>query len=73
MSGTKPAPMPWMPCDPDRPSLSTGVGELHRDHRDAGVALLEIRSRARQGAARADARDEDVDVALGIPQISGRS
>ena len=74
--GTKPAPMPWILCGPgERPDSTAERRRLDRDDVQLRVALLQHLARARDRAARPDAADEHVDVAVErVPQLrAGRA
>ena len=74
IAGTKFGPMPWILCGPGWPSVSTGesLGSTAMIC-TSGLALLEHLADAGDGAARADAGDEDVDLAVGVvPDLLGR-
>ena len=59
--------MPWILCGPGVPLVSSGrVGGLDGDDLRAGDALLEHLADAGDRAARADAGDEVVDLAVGV-------
>ena len=67
MSGTKPAPMPWILCGvccpPDSTGLSSGSTATIRKRR---LARLQHLPDAGDGAAGADAGDEEIDIAAGV-------
>ena len=71
--GTKPAPMPWILCGPGRAAGEhRRVGRLHGDRAEARLALGEHLGDAGDRAARADARDQHVDLAVGVgPDLLG--
>ena len=65
--------MPWILCGPGSPPLRIGdsAGSTAIDL-DAGLARLEHLADAGDGAAGADAGDEDVDLAVGVvPDLLG--
>ncbi len=70
-AGMKLAPMPWILCGPGAPpGQDRRLLGLDRDDLDLGVLLLEVPAGAGDGAARTDARDEDVDLAVrGVPDL----
>ena len=66
-SGTKPAPMPWILCGPGAPPESTGESAGSTAIAcSAGLARLEHLGHAGDGAAGADAGDDDVHPAVGV-------
>ena len=70
----KPAPMPWILCGPRGLPESTGlvVGSTAMILR-LGLRGLSARPHAGERAARADADDEHVDLAVGVvPDLLGR-
>ena len=72
-AGTKPAPMPWILCGPGcAAGQHRAVLGLDRDHPDRRLARLQHLADAGDGAAGADAGDDDVDLAVGVvPDLLG--
>ena len=74
LSGTKPAPMPWILCGPrwppDRTGLAAGSTAMILT---TGLRFFSTRPTAGQRAAGADADDERIDLAAGVvPDLLGR-
>ena len=71
--GDEVAPMPWILCGPGWPPLRIGAPRLDGDDLHVGLAGLDHLADAGDGAAGADAGDEDVDLAVGVlPDLLGR-
>ena len=69
LAGTKPAPMPWSGCGLGSPPLMTArLGGLDRERPEIREALLEPLADARDVAAGADARDQEVDPVREVAQ-----
>ena len=69
----KPAPMPWIGCGPFGAARQHRRGvRLDGDALEAGLARLDHLAHAGDGAAGADAGDQDVDLAVGVaPDLLG--